>query len=56
MNVFATEKRQSCIKSKLKFFEFGISGAMSRILSQITPLLRQNDVVRDEIRIIDHTS
>ena len=24
MNVFATEKRQSCMKSKLQFFEFGI--------------------------------
>ena len=56
MNVFATEKRQSSIKSNLQFFEFGICGAMTRISSQITLLSRQNDVIRDEIRITDHTS
>ena len=49
MNVFATEKRQSCIKSKLKFFLFGTCGAKKCISLRVTSLWRQNDAIRDEI-------
>ena len=52
MNVVATEKRQICIKTKLRFFEFRMCGAMTRISSRITSFWRHNDVICDEIRAI----
>ena len=51
MNAFSTEKRQSCISSKLLFFLFSICGTMTRISSRITPLWRNNGVICDEIRL-----
>ena len=65
LGVFKRENNnKSCNGEKTKlhkieivvFFKFSICGTMTCISSLITSLSRHIDVIRDEIRIRDHTS
>ena len=58
LGVFKRENHECiCNGEKTKLHKIKIVvGDMKRISSQITSLWRQNDVIRDEIRVIDHTS